>query len=121
MFWNKIKHFNKNEFACKCSCGLNCIDRELVEKLDFAREIAGVPFVINSACRCLKHNKEVGGVSDSSHLKGVAVDIAIKNSSHRFKVLVALLGAGFNRIGIYRNFIHVDIDEEKISSVVWYR
>ena len=121
MNWNKIKHFKKSEFACKCGCGLNCIDFDLVKKLDFAREIAGVPFVITSACRCSSHNKEVGGLSNSSHLRGFAVDIAVTDSYHRFKILVALLGVGFNRLGVYSDFIHADIDLDKPQNVIWYK
>lgn len=121
MNWDSVRYFNRNEFECKCGCGLMCIDYELVKKLDFAREVAGVPFVINSACRCFEHNKEIGGLVNSSHLRGYAVDIAVSNSKDRFRILVALLSSGFNRFGVYRDFIHCDIDLDKPQNVIWYK
>jgi len=121
MNWKSVKYFKKSEFTCKCGCGLNNIDYSLVQKLDFARELAGIPFVLHSACRCPKHNKDVGGSVTSSHLRGYAVDIDVIDSYHRFKILVALLGVGFNRLGIYSNFIHADIDLDKSQNVIWYK
>ncbi len=120
-FWKKIIYFKKNEFDCKCNCGLNNISDKLIEKLDKARFLASVPFVINSACRCNIHNKNVGGSFDSSHKKGLAIDIEVTDSIQRFNIINALLFVGFKRIGIYKDFIHVDIDITKTDSVVWYK
>lgn len=64
--WSKVKHFKESEFTCNCGCGLNNINDVVVQMLDTARELAQVPFKINSACRCEKHNKMVGGVTDLS-------------------------------------------------------
>jgi zinc D-Ala-D-Ala carboxypeptidase len=88
-------------------------------KLDEAREYAGIPFVINSAYRSKEHNKKVGGKPNSSHLKGLAVDIRCNTSRNRFLVLDALIAVGFNRIGIADSFIHVDLDLSKSDNVIW--
>jgi zinc D-Ala-D-Ala carboxypeptidase len=112
------KYFRKEEFACPC-CGENKIKDEFVEKLDKAREIAGIPFIINSGYRCPKHNKEIGGSPTSSHLKGLAADIKTTNSRERFKILDSLLKVGFKRVGIGEYFIHVDLDTEKVQEVAW--
>lgn len=88
-------------------------------KLDEAREIAEIPFIINSAYRTKEHNKRIGGKPNSSHLKGLAVDIRAKDSRTRFLILQALISVGFNRIGIAKTFIHVDDDESKSSNVAW--
>ena len=113
-----FKYFKREEFTCP-DCGQNEIKDELIEKLDKAREIAGVPFVITSGFRCPKHNKEIGGSPTSSHLKGLAADIKTSNSRERFKILDALLKVGFKRIGIGENFIHADIDKDKVQEVAW--
>jgi len=120
-FWKKIKHFKKDEFACNCGCGLNIIDKDFVKKLDLARSYARLPFSINSGCRCKKHNrsKKVKGRVNSSHLYGLGVDIECLSSRDRSRILVSLLGAGFVRIGIYKNFIHVDNDLDKPQNVIW--
>ncbi len=95
------------------------MDEDFLAKLDNARVIADIPFIINSAWRSPEHNKKVGGKPNSSHLKGLAVDIKIENSRQRFIVLQALIAAGFTRIGIAKTFIHVDGDNEKDPRVTW--
>ena len=92
---------------------------EFLLKLDRAREVAQIPFKINSAYRTKEHNAKIGGSPNSSHLKGLAVDISVTDSRQRFIVLNALLEVGFNRIGIADTFIHVDLDNEKSDRVVW--
>ncbi len=113
-----IKHFKHDEFSCPC-CGQNNIDGNLVKILDTARDIARVPFVINSGYRCAKHNAEVGGKPSSSHLSGTAVDVKCLYSSRRFTIINALLEAGFTRIGIAESYIHCDIDGTKSPEVIW--
>ena len=92
---------------------------DFLAKLDKAREYAGIPFIITSAYRSVEHNAKVGGSPNSSHIKGLAVDISVTDSRTRFKVLEALIKVGFNRIGIASNFIHVDDDKDKSGEVVW--
>jgi len=119
--WKYIKDFRKEEFECRCGCGLNNISDDVINKLNVARLIAGISFFINSACRCKLHNLSVGGSLTSSHVLGFAVDIAIKSPIERFTILNALILAGFTRIGVYKNFIHIDVDTNKISNVIWYK
>ena len=95
------------------------MNEDFLAKLDNARMIADIPFVINSAWRSAEHNEKVGGKPDSSHLKGLAVDIKVTNSRQRFIVLQSLIAAGFNGIGIAKTFIHVDGDNEKDPRVTW--
>ena len=117
--WNRIKYFKLKEFVCPC-CQKSVISEELVLKLDLAREIAEVPFRINSAYRCQKHNHLVGGVKDSAHLLGLAVDIFCLNGIDRIKILRGLIISGFRRIGIGKTFIHVDIDSSKPNNLWLY-
>jgi len=95
------------------------MDLDFLSKLDEAREIANIPFKINSAYRSKEHNANIGGKPNSSHLKGLAVDISVTDSRSRFIVLEALIKVGFNRIGIADTFIHVDDDKDKSDRVVW--
>ena len=98
---------------------LDKMDKTFLLRLDEARERAGIPFVINSAYRTPEHNAKIGGKPNSSHLKGLAVDISVTNSRQRFIILNALLDVGFTRIGIADTFIHVDLDNEKSKEVIW--
>jgi len=87
-------------------------------KLDEARELAGIPFKINSAYRSPEHPESIKNPT-SSHIKGLAVDISAKDSIKRFKILKALLSVGFTRIGLANTFIHVDLDQDKSQNVIW--
>lgn len=79
--WDDIKHFKKDEFTCKCGCGLNNIQLEVVKIADEVREHFGNPAIVTSGSRCIKHNKEVGGVRNSRHLQGKAIDMYVQNVS----------------------------------------
>ena len=113
-----MKYFKEEEFNCKC-CGKNNMDYQTKLMLDTARELAGVPFIINSACRCSEHNAKVGGSATSSHLKGIAVDIKAIGSRDRYLIYKGLLEAGFKRIGVANSFIHADNDTTKSQDVMW--
>jgi len=113
-----MKHFDVSEFDCPC-CGKNGMKRGTMDRFDLARDLAGVPFHINSGYRCAKHNKEVGGNLDSPHLRGYAADIAVSGSRNRWKIRKALIDAGFKRIGTCKDFLHADDDPNKDQCVEW--
>ncbi|ATB68875.1 hypothetical protein SJPD1_1056 [Sulfurospirillum diekertiae] len=116
--WLMVEHFKKEEFTCKCGCGLNNINDDVVYMLDTARQWANIPFKINCGCRCKKHNKDVGGVTDSAHTKGLAVDISTPSDSVRFSIVSALLKVGFKRVLLYDTFIHCDMDLSKPNPIL---
>ena len=115
------KYIKEKEMACPC-CGENKVKDDFLYRLNIARQLAGVPFVIYSGWRCEKHNKRVGGSLTSAHLVGLAADIACPDSNARYRIIIGLLSAGFKRIGIGRNFIHVDdaACEIKPNEVIWH-
>ena len=113
-----MKHFTIDEFKCT-HCGTEEMKEDFLIMLDRAREEAGVPFKITSGYRCDEHNKAIGGATHSAHTTGYACDIACANSEHRFKIITALLGRGFNRIGVSKQFIHVDCDPSLPCKVIW--
>lgn len=98
---------------------------DFLAKLDEARRIAGIPFHINSAFRSKEDNERIYRElkkpvnKNSSHLRGLAVDISTTDSRTCFIVLQSLIAAGFTRMGVGSNFIHVDDDKEKSQNVVW--
>ena len=112
-----LKYFKLSEFDDAPGTGKN-MKKEFLTKLDKARAIADVPFKITSGYRSKETNKRVGGVSTSSHLKGLAADISCKDSSTRQKIVNALIQAGFTRIGIADTFIHCDTDKDK-NDAIW--
>jgi uncharacterized protein YcbK (DUF882 family) len=103
------RHFNRSEFACKCGCGYDTVDAELLTILESVRDAFGQPVSINSASRCEEHNKRVGGSKNSQHLLGRAADIVVRNTSpievHNYVKLMYPLSLG---LGSYENFTHID-------------
>lgn len=81
-FWDGIKHFKRKEFKCKCgNVYCNGYPAEPKEKLvtvaDRVREHFGASATVSSGLRCKQHNANVGGVSNSRHLSGKAMDFCI--------------------------------------------
>lgn len=72
-----MRYFKREEFACKCGCGYDTVDYELMKVLIEVRTYFGEPVIINSACRCVDHNKAVGGKPNSQHLFARAADIRV--------------------------------------------
>ncbi len=109
------KNFTSEEFACQCGCGYDTPNPELIRMLQVARDIYGKPMIISSGCRCIKHNRNVGGTANSAHIPGKAADILTPTGADRYSIIKALIQAGFKRLGINFNkkFIHVDIDHSK--------
>jgi hypothetical protein len=96
------------------------MDEMFLQKLDVARDLAKVKFKISSGFRCIRHDLKVrDGKPGGSHPKGVAADIQTTGSHSRYKILTALLQVGFYRIGIAKDFIHVDDDTTKPPKIIW--
>ncbi|ENB1362047.1 DUF882 domain-containing protein [Salmonella enterica] len=103
------KYFKRKEFSCRCGCGQDTVDAELLAILEDVREHFGKPVIINSANRCPTHNKSVGGASKSVHLTGKAADIVVKGVAP--DIVHAYLTAKYSGkygIGKYKTFTHVD-------------
>lgn len=97
------------------------LNPRLVDLIDEARGFAEIPFILTSGYRNPEHNAEIGGVSDSAHTKGLAVDIKKPDDPLLALKMVWALGlAGFDRIEIATQHIHVDIDGTKPHPVMWF-
>lgn len=117
----KTPHFSSAEFDSPDLPGSGIyMDSDFIRKLQIARNIANTPFSINSGYRTKVHNHKIKGSKDSAHTKGKACDIHTQSSRYRYLILSALLKAGFNRLGIYPTFIHVDDDYTKPLRVIWH-
>lgn len=84
------------------------MDKAFMLRLNKARRLAGIPFVLNSAFRSSEHDMQKGRSGNSYHCKGRAVDIKCLDSSSRAVIVDALIRSGFRGIGISNTFIHVD-------------
>lgn len=105
------QHFKLKEFACPC-CGTVKLDSNLLLRLEGLREKIREPIIVNSGYRCSKHNWQVGGEEKSYHLQGLAVDIRVYGYSPE-KLAQIGESLGFTGIGIYKNFVHLDLRKGK--------
>lgn len=114
----RIRHFAASEFIedqDPSRPALERMNQPLIRMLDYARDLAAVPFVITSSLRSREHNEAIGGAYGSSHLFGDAVDISCEPFL-RPVILPALFAAGFRRVGIYANHVHVDISDKEFRA-----
>lgn len=70
-------HFSRAEFECRCGCGFDTVDVDLLRALEAMRDHFEKPIRITSGCRCRVHNKAVGGSEFSQHTLGRAADIVV--------------------------------------------
>lgn len=108
------ENFASKEFDCKgkdCCCE-TLIDDNLIVILQAIRKHFKKAVVINSGFRCKKHNKAVGGVQKSLHLKGTAADIVVKGVS---PLTVAQYAESLKvkGIGLYDWGCHIDTRKSK--------
>jgi uncharacterized protein YcbK (DUF882 family) len=102
--------FHRSEFACKCGCGFNTVDAELLEALEAVRKYFGNPVIITSGCRCPDYNRSIDGASPKSqHMRGRAADIIVKDVPAG-EVYSFLTRKYYNVYGIgkYADFTHID-------------
>ena len=116
-----LKYFSQSDFdKCNPPCKLEEMDEKFMKKLDIARQIAKIPFIATSGFRSEEWELKQGRDGTSSHTKGLAIDLKAEDSPTRYKLINSLLSVGLNRIGIGKNFIHVDMDKDKPSNVIWH-
>jgi hypothetical protein len=94
---------------------------KLVYRLETARELAGIPFIITSGFRSPEEDVAVGASGTSAHTRGLAVDLRCRTSQDRFKIVRALILAGFNRIGDEIDHVHADIDDSLPQDVIFLK
>lgn len=115
-FWDEIEYFDREEFRCKCG-GKYCNgfpaepNETLVRVANAIRKEAGVSITVSSGLRCTKHNANVGGVSNSRHLSGKAMDFCVKGWSAS-KTLDAVKKHSHIRYtyAIDGNYVHMDVE-----------
>lgn len=85
-WWKDVRYFTREEFKCKCG-GQYCngypaeMQEAVVKIADAARAHFGKPAHVVSGLRCKKWNAHEGGVANSQHMYGEAVDLRIDGVS----------------------------------------
>jgi len=108
-------NFVEEEVACRCGCGA-LPDPEIMDVLQSIRNTIGRPLQVSSGARCQKHDKAVGG--RGNHTTGFAVDI-LADSRLKYLIVREALGEGVTRIGVGKDFVHLDLVTPKPQYVLW--
>lgn len=81
-------HFTRKEFECKCGCGFDTVDYELINALEASRTYFGmlygkVKVIVTGGNRCVEHNETIQKKyvknyvpysSKSTHMEAKAAD-----------------------------------------------
>lgn len=114
-WWDRIEYFHRSEFKCNCG-GKYCngypveMRRAVVQVADRVRKHFGAPAYVSSGIRCTQHNANVGGVSNSRHLYGRAMDFCISGKTAQ-QVLAYVQSQPEIRYAyaIDSNYVHMDV------------
>ena len=115
------KNFSKEEFDCKCNCGVcempiniyhNIV--KVANQLQILRNYIGKPITVNSAYRSQEYNASIGGAKNSQHIMGRAADIVVKGMSPlavhtTIELLIEKGDMLQGGLGLYDSFVHYDI------------
>ena len=119
-----MKWFKNEELRCKCCGALPTLQKENMEALvrevlDPLREDYRKPIVVNSAYRCEKHNREVGGAASSQHMKGEAADITAGSPEENLKLARMIVERGkFDQLILYPILATSSSDATRNSSLL---
>ena len=117
------KNFNIKEFQCR-HCGQVLLNGSVLThiiRLQIFRDWYNRPINVNSGYRCAVHNKAVGGVKNSYHMKGIATDFSLPIEFYKFtnerksefitNVINKWRELGGGTVCVYDTFIHLDSKE----------
>ena len=114
-FWDEIEFFDREEFRCQCG-GKYCNGfpnephETTVRYADAIRRRLGKPINVNSGLRCPTWNSIQGGVANSNHMDGGAVDLGCPAgvTPEEMKQSAEEVMGNTGGIGIYNWGIHID-------------
>lgn len=116
-WWDNIKWFTRDEFRCKCG-GQYCngypaeMQEAVVKIADAARAHFGRPAHVISGLRCEKWNAHEGGVANSQHMYGEAIDLRIDGvDSETLRQFVATQPGHRYSYRINSTNVHFDINK----------
>jgi peptidoglycan hydrolase-like protein with peptidoglycan-binding domain len=114
-WWEEIEFFTPEEMKCKCG-GKYCNGFPvepvplLVKTADKVRDHFGKASIVSSGVRCKQHNANVGGVANSRHMTGRAMDFRIsgKKAAEVLEYVQSLPEVRY-AYAIDSNYVHMDV------------
>lgn len=118
VFWDGIKYFTRDEFACKCKqygkayCNGYPVEpsQKLVRLAEKVRVHFNAPITVSSGIRCKQHNINQGGVYNSRHTLGTAMDFAVRGkTAAQVLAYVKTLPEVAYCYAINESYVHMDV------------
>lgn len=114
-WWKNIRYFKRAEFRCPAAAAADSRwSRRNPLCVSWTKSATGLASRLSivdgggSGVRCAAHNAEVGGVSDSQHLYGLAADLHSAASPAQMLAVAEDVMGHTGGIGLYSWGIHVD-------------
>ena len=123
------KNFTWAEFASKDGAEMPAAVKQNIKKLaqnlEVIRSYFNLPIKINSGWRSEAHNRKIGGVKNSTHVKGKAADITVKGKTaaevqNGIEILINAGKISQGGLGKYPNFTHYDIKINHANFVIFF-
>ena len=99
------------------------LNPELKDKIKELETLLGHDIIITSGFRPADHPIEAKKKSPGAHTGdgtiGDAIDAAYIGSRARYNIVKYALQIGFNRVGISKGFIHLDVSKKRHPDVIW--
>jgi len=113
-------YYTEDDFDSPDKKGTNkLMDSTLLHKLALLNVYIDEELKVNSAYRTYARNVRAGGVHNSAHKTGDAVDIRVLETKARYAIIKKAIELEIPRIGIHKRFIHLDVDTTKAHPVIW--
>lgn len=112
-----IQYISPEEARCRCG-GKYCSgfpalpDREMLELADDLRRKTGRALIRSSFLRCPQHNANEGGVGNSKHMRGKALDFMLEGMSGQELYQLAKADPRTSYTYVIGNgpYVHVDVE-----------
>ena len=112
-----IQYISPEEARCRCG-GKYCSgfpalpDREMLELADDLRRETGIALIRSSFLRCPQHNANEGGVGNSKHMRGKALDFMLEGMSGQELYQLAKADPRTSYTYVIGNgpYVHVDVE-----------
>ena len=109
-----VENLYHSEVRCQCDsplCFFTLLDVKMIQAWSRVRKAWGVPISVNSCYRCQSHNESGGGVSNSYHCVGSAIDVAFPDNPLDLNSFIRLCEKHFDFVKVYydRKFLHLHI------------
>lgn len=105
------------------------LDPDLIMAVRLIEDKLGIEFWINRGVSCSDCNKKVGGTENSSHipkwvnsrgeLRAHAIDAHVVNNRIRAEVIYMLKELSIVRVGVGKNYLHIDNNPYKSKPRIW--